>query len=104
MYETAKTMQEPSLHQVGIGGSCERNPEIPRVMSALSDSIDRYSDISSRLHDRLSSIATPPEPECGSINKEIGYQTGLASSLDSFRRQIDNVTSGLELLYRRIEL
>jgi hypothetical protein len=82
-----------------------RDTEISRVMNELQSVVGRYDFLVGRLHDRLACVSTLGA-STNSIDKakEPAYFTELASSIDSVRLRLRDITDNLEGLYERIEL
>lgn len=79
-------------------------PEVVRAMNNLNSAVERYDNLVHRLQDKISCVTTCPPPQGEVLNKEIGYQTELANSMDLVFRRLRDITNNLESLYERIEL
>jgi hypothetical protein len=86
--------------------NAKRVPELPHEMDRLERAIAALQDTAGELQSRLDALTRPPEPMPTTANQigPVGPSTGVGMRLHGFTERIDDVTSRLQSLLRRLEV
>lgn len=97
------------MNRIGGSANCgvaapAREYEIPQVISSLFGEIERYKNLFCRLSDRIQPVVTPCPPQETTGKLGNGFNTNLASEINSANCLLSKITDDLESLLSRIEL